>query len=163
MIQWVIGIGGWVVAIVLAVLGYLERRRQRDTDLLLKTLRYFEGGTQKRNIGIGLVEGIWSKEEKHRPVIIPVLVNQFVYLLLQSNSKEVIHEERNLIRIAQLLMNDPNLKNTNHESYCEMVDAIARKYSDPERGGLRITRPTLKMWAQKLGGEDYLEMEKEWG
>ena len=147
---WAIACGGWLIAVLLTYLGYLERRASQQSDLLLKTVAYFEGKTQKRSIGIALVEGLLRKNPKQRDVLIPLLTNQFVYLLLHPDVSESVHEERNLVRLYNLLADTPNLKQDYHHSWCEIGDAITRR-SGGECSGINITEPTLNQWRKKLG------------
>lgn len=152
ILKWTIACGGWVVAIFLAYLGYAERKSGQQADLLLKTVAYFEGGTQKRSIGIALVEGLLQKNSNHAGVLVPLLTNQFVYLLLHPDVKESIHEERNLVRLFNLLSSTPSLRTQreHHDSWCEVGDAIGRWFNG-ERSALRLSEPTLKLWLRELG------------
>ena len=149
-IKWSIACGGWLLAIVLAYLGYLERRANQRSELLLKTVSYFDGGTQKRSIGIALIEGLLKKDAEHRQVLVPLLANQFVYLLLHPDVKDSPHEERNLVRLFFLLAATPNLRSEHFEAFGDVADAISRRL-DGETSGLTITRPTLNSWQKKLG------------
>jgi hypothetical protein len=152
VLTWVVACGGWLVAVFVAWLGYAERKASQEADLLLKTVAYFEGGTQKRSIGISLIEGILGKSAQHRGVVVPLLVNQFVYLLLHPEVKASVHEERNLVRIYQLLASTPNLSQEHHYSWCEAGDAIYRRL-EGECSGLLISEPTLRLWKKGLGHE----------
>ena len=58
LIALVAAAGGWVVILVTLAIGYVERKTTRQEDLLSKTLAYFDGGSQRRSIGISLLEGI---------------------------------------------------------------------------------------------------------
>ena len=152
VLKWIIACGGWLVAIFLAYLGYAERRATQKADMLFKTVAYFEGGTQKRSIGIALVEGLLRKNSEHIAVLVPLLSNQFVYLLLHPAVKDSVHEERNLVRLYHLLKQIPSLcaQQEHHDSWCEVGDAINR-WLDGERSGLRVSEPTLKLWLKGLG------------
>jgi hypothetical protein len=156
MIMWAIACGGWLIAVLLAYLGYLERKANQQSELLLKTVSYFDGGTQKRSIGIALIEGLLQKDAQHRQVLVPLLTNQFVYLLLHPDVKASPHEERNLIRLFFLLAATPNLRTEHFDSYGEIADAIARRL-DGEASGIIISQPTLDLWTKKLGVSDAKE------
>lgn len=149
-IKWFVACGGWLVAVVLAFCGYLERRAAQRADLLLKTVAYFDGGTQKRSIGISLVEGLLRKDARHREVLIPLLNNQFVYLLLHPEVKDSVHEERNLVRLFFLLQRTPQLRARHYHSWCEIADAIERRLNG-EASGLSISSVTVKLWRRDLG------------
>lgn len=157
-LKWGIACGGWLVAIFLAYLGYAERRASQKADLLLKTVAYFEGGTQKRSIGIALVEGLLRKNPEHVAVLVPLLTNQFVYLLLHPDVKDSVHEERNLVRLYQLLKQIPSLRaqQEHHSSWCEVGDAIGRWFGG-ERSGLRVSEQTLKLWLKGLGHSEPID------
>ena len=159
-IQWVVACGGWLVAIILAYLGYAERRASQKMDLLLKTVAYFEGGTQKRSIGIALVEGLVRKNPEHVGVLVPLLTNQFVYLLLHPDVKDSVHEERNLVRLYHLLKQIPSLRaqQKHHDYWCEVGDAIGRWFGG-ERSGLRISEPTLRLWLKGLGHSEPIDSQ----
>ena len=88
-----------VVAIVLSVLSFLDRRaerrqreRERDADhnerdyhlireYLFQSLEHFTGGQQKRSVGISAVEGLSEQVPELRPIFAPLLVNQVIYVL----------------------------------------------------------------------------------
>ena len=148
-LTWIVASGGWIVAIFLAWLGYRERRELQHTERLMKTVAYFEGGTQKRSIGLALVEGLLSLRDSHAEVLIPLLANQFVYLLLNPEVRNSVHEERNLVRIFVLLSRVSDLQSRHHDSWCEVGDAIYRRL-EGEQSGLSIAEPTLRLWRKKL-------------
>lgn len=150
VLKWIIACGGWFVAVFLAYLGYQERKEQQKADLLLKTVAYFGGGSQKRSVGIALVEGLLHKDSRHVRVLIPLLANQFVYLLLHPNVKDSVHEERNLIRLFSLIRDTPRLQEEHHHSWCEVGNAIGRRL-EGEESGICISEQTLRSWLECLG------------
>ncbi len=99
-----------------------DRARERIEDILVTSLSYFEGGTQKRNVGIALIEAHWDNERcQHlRPMWRFILMNQATYLLTKFDEKNVhqspasgsrddylpLHEVANLSRIKYLLHDD---------------------------------------------------------
>jgi hypothetical protein len=125
-VPWLIAGGGWLVAILSLVLPYFERRRAREEDRLGKTLDYFDGGSQRRSIGIALIEGLWVKNTRYHNVIVPLVANQIVYLLLSTESRDA-HNERNLVRLIMILKSIPELRKSYHERYYDVCDAIERK------------------------------------
>ena len=160
-IAWVVAAGGWLVALFEYYLGDRERRAQRDDELLAQTLAYFDGGTQRRSIGLALVEGIWIRQKKQLDVIVPVLINQTIYLLLSSESKDAVHEERNAIRLLHLLDRAIPLTSQPGEHRPEILDAILRKCCGEGKQGVDLTEPTLKSWFKRLGGDiEMLEAEQ---
>jgi len=146
-----ISAGGWGVAVVTLVIGYFERRAAREEERLAKTLDYFDGGSQRRSIGISMIEGVWLRNAKYHSVLVPVIANQIVYLLLSSDSHDA-HNERNLVRLFMLFASIPKIQ----ERYCDrrndVCDALLRKY-EGERKGIPIAPQTLRLWARELGYE----------
>lgn len=146
-----IGAGGWIVAVITLAMGYLERKNAREQDRLGKTLDYFDGGSQRRSIGISMLEGVWLTNPRYHSVLVPLVANQIVYLLLSTDSHDA-HNERNLVRLVMILKAIPNLKEKYHDRWADVCDAISRKY-EGELKGIPISKPTLKLWAKALGHE----------
>ncbi len=143
--------GGWVVAILQAALGFLERKKEKNDAILLKTVDYFTGGSQKRSVGIALVEGFIRKKGTYHEIVAPLLSNQFVYLLLSSDSDSAVHEERNLIRVFNLL---DAITVTDKYKFSairnEMAAAIARRLEGSEKSSLNIEASTLEIWKKRI-------------
>jgi hypothetical protein len=68
---------------------------------LYDALKWFEGETQKRSVGLSVIEGNWKSTALH-PTWRGVLVNQAVYLLASSKA-DTEHERQNLRRMRELL------------------------------------------------------------
>jgi hypothetical protein len=86
---------------------YWHRRDAEQARLqahVLDSLKWFEGKTQKRSIGIAVVEGNWDRFPDLRAMWVPILTNQAEYLLAESGQDDAIHERENLIRIMRLLL-----------------------------------------------------------
>ena len=146
-------VGGWVVALVTLAIGYVDRKAAREDDLLGKTLGYFEGGSQRRSIGISLLEGIWIRKPITFPVIVPLIANQIVYLLHSTESHDA-HNERNLVRLVMLLQKVPNLQGIYNDPWGDVCDALHRKFADNEsKKGIPVPKPTLTLWAKGFGNE----------
>ena len=147
----IVAAGGWIVVIIQTWIGYLERRNSHKDEILLKSVDYFTGGTQKRSIGISMVEGMIKTNKEYYPVIVPLLANQFVYLLLQSDTASPIHEERNLVRIYLLLK---EMINSNeglfYDAKCEILDAMHRRLECNEKSSLNISSQTIELWQNEL-------------
>jgi len=78
--------------------------RERLQAHVLDSIKWFEGKTQKRSIGIAVIEGNWEVFPDLRPTWVSVLANQAVYLLAQSKGEEdAALEQENLTRIVALL------------------------------------------------------------
>ena len=76
-------------------------REGRLEEHLYDALKWFEGETQKRSVGLSVIEGNWANTALH-PTWRGVLVNQAVYLLASSKT-DTEHERQNLRRIWALL------------------------------------------------------------
>ena len=152
-----IAAGGWVVAIISLVQGFLERKGAREEERLGKTLDYFDGGSQRRSIGISMIEGLWLNKPKYRDIIVPLISNQVVYLLLCTESKDA-HNERNLVRMVMILMRIPDFKNKYHDRWGDVSNAIYAKFQGEEKG-ISMPGPTLQLWYSGLGNENPLEHE----
>jgi hypothetical protein len=96
-----IAIGGWVVTFT--ILWRTNKFQSKvKADSLIAALESFSGGTQKRSIGIGIIEGHWDDREELRKVWASILHNQAIYLLTQAENDKT-HERQNLARIMHLL------------------------------------------------------------
>jgi hypothetical protein len=80
-----------------------DRERLKQREILYESLRWFEGRTQKRSIGIAVVNASWSLFPEFQSLWIEVFANQAVYLLTGSKQGEKEHEHENLRRILDVL------------------------------------------------------------
>jgi len=120
-----------------------EREKIRYEEVVLKSLDYFTGQTQRRNVGIAIVEGAWSRTPHLRPVFVPLLVNQAVYLLEESGQAEASHEAENLARIMTLLTGSGV-----HASLLRSIDLrLTSSYQGP---GVRVSSRNLNAWRGAL-------------
>jgi hypothetical protein len=146
----VIGLLGWLLALIQFVINFRENKRKNDELLLEKTLGYFERGTVARAMGISLVEAIWLQRKKYLNVIVPVLVSQIQYLL--TDAENYANEGRNVIRLLFLLEKclpysiDP--MNENIEISHIIIDA-AISPSD-----VSLSTSTLRHWYAKFNDGD---------
>jgi len=104
--------GPILVGVVAAMSGFLVawfNARQTATgaaevrleDYLLDSLEWFECGTQKRNIGLAVIEANRSRKPLHATWR-SLLVSQAAYLVAVS-TEDTEHERQNLRRIRELL------------------------------------------------------------
>lgn len=133
-IKWLIASGGWVVALFTVWMGYRERREAREEDTLREALNYFTGGTQKRSIGIAFIEGRFRNDPRFQDIWIPVISNQFVYLLIETDSEDEAHEIRNLVRVYRLLSSIPSFKCRFSSVHGDVLDVIETKLENDEKG-----------------------------
>lgn len=150
--QTILASGGWVVAIMTLVLGYRERRQSREEERLAQTLEYFGGGSQRRSIGIALIEGLWVSNPRHHDVIVPLIANQVVYLLLSTESVDA-HNERNLVRLFRILKSIPNLRERYGLAWGDVANAIYEKQQGAKKG-IPLSSVTLNIWMKTLDGGD---------
>lgn len=153
---------GWIVstassasvAIVLAIVGAYERYRLEKQNTLIRALEYLTGGSQKRSVGIALIEGLWHKEHPYYRAILPALTNQAVYLLLVTKSKGP-HQSQNFSRIMNLLLRVPY--DPNFEAYfIELIEALRLREDKTMATGIELAAPIAKMWIKKLAA--YIDM-----
>ncbi|MGO8377712.1 hypothetical protein ACC745_18645 [Rhizobium ruizarguesonis] len=83
-----------------------RRRSANERELqILKALEFLTGGTQRRSAGIGLLEGLFKESGSTnplRPVFLPVVRNQLIYLSTSSDPKHELHEHDNFFRLVEL-------------------------------------------------------------
>lgn len=112
-----------LVALFGGVMAWYTLTTQRKAgmkSLLLDSLKWFEGGIQKRSIGIAIIDGSWRDFKDLRATWLSVLGAQAVYILSKSYEVEhgkpkllPEHEFLNLEHILKLLKR--GLKETNKE------------------------------------------------
>lgn len=121
-------------------------KEEKKDEILLKTIEYFTGGSQKRSVGISLIEGLIKEQKSYHDIVAPLLAYQFVYLLLSSDSDAAIHEERNLNRIYPLLQSIIEFDKTKHwHTRNEVLDAIGRRLKNAEKSKINISSVTLEL------------------
>lgn len=152
----VVGLGGWGLAITQLILSRIDRRRQLGDELLRSTLQHFDGGAQRRTIGIALAENLAASTPMAIPVLVPVLTNQIVYLLLGTTTEFTENETRNLIRLLHLTEKLGLKTEERFSDFCiEVMEALmtsARKDNSPSEKGLWMSSYTCKAWYLRLGG-----------
>jgi hypothetical protein len=110
---------------------------------------------KRRNVGIAIVEGYWHSTPGLHGVLIPLLVNQAIYLLEQSAQEDAVHEVDNCNRIMNLLADGSDV-DTNFVAYYDALLATIRKKAarersaEGERAGVHVPAETLELWSMKL-------------
>jgi hypothetical protein len=106
---------GLVAAISAALSGFLVARfttkwnanaaqAARLEAHLFESLGWFEKGTQKRSIGLSIIEANWDSSPQLHETWVSVLLNQALYLLGEKpEAKTATHERENRRRILALL------------------------------------------------------------
>lgn len=125
-----------------------EHRAERDRlqAHVLDSLKWFEGKTQKRSIGLAVIEGNWRVFPGLRPTWFSVLTNQAVYLLAQSKEQDdAALEKENTKRIMALLAaNKGGLTPS-------QVTAISEALDKNQAGeGLRGLQQNLASWKKEF-------------
>jgi len=138
------------VAIVLAIANVYERYIREREQTLIRALEYLTGGSQKRSVGIALIEGLWYRKHPYYRAIIPALTNQAVYLLLETDSKGR-HQLHTWQRIMDLILRVP-AKQSLHRFYIELVEALESRADtvSAEASGLDISPQAARLWADKV-------------
>jgi len=150
----VLGVLGGIVGVLIQRLWHrrdeqrLAERAERDRlqAHILDSLKWFEGKTQKRSIGIAVIEGNWNRFADVRLTWLAVLTNQAVYLLAKAGQDDAAHERSNLTRIMALISRTD--ASVSPEQRASLVEALDKN----ERGvGLRGLDPdTLHGWRDKF-------------
>lgn len=114
----------------------LTQKRAGMKRMLLESLKWFEGGIQKRGIGVAIINGNWEEFEDLRATWISVLVSQAVYILSKSYEIEdrkpkflPEHEFLNLERILALLkkgLSETDNKLLSGDPITEINDAFTK-------------------------------------
>jgi hypothetical protein len=138
------------VAIVLAVANVYEHYYRERQQTLIHALEYLTGGSQKRSVGIALIEGLWYRGHPNHRAIVPALTNQAVYLLLETESKGR-HQFHTWVRIMNLILRvppEPFLR----DFYIELLEALDRRseLDDDLSTGLEIPCQTARLWSKKV-------------
>jgi hypothetical protein len=141
---------GVTIAVVQAVYGYLERKRSKRDSYLFQAFQYFDGGTQRRNIGNAIIEGLWQEAPHLQGLFVPPLVNQAIYLLTGSEQSEARHGQDNLRRIMVLATTPTGTAKGFAGHYRELLRAVEAKKAGRARAGMSVDGKTLDEWAEHL-------------
>lgn len=117
-----------------AELAALEERRTKERDILYGSLKWFEGGTQNRSIGIAVVNASWSKYPEFHHLWVEVFANQAIYLLAASKRDDKEHEQDNLRRLLDLLQREERLLAPETKSI--LSDTLSRKLAGEVADGV---------------------------
>jgi hypothetical protein len=115
--------------------------RAKHRDVLFESLKWFEGQTQRRSIGIAVVQTSWPQFPEFQHLWAEVLGNQAIYLLSASDQGTKLHEHENLRRILAVLAENRSLLLTATET--SLVETIEDKLSGALDSGLTLT-PQLR-------------------
>jgi hypothetical protein len=146
----IIGLLGWILALIQFIINFRENKRKNDDLLLEKTLGYFERGTISRSIGISLVDAMWFQRKKHLDVIVPVLISQAQYLFTEA--EDYPNERRNLIRLLFLIEKCLPYSLAPHNENIEITEIILNAATSP--GKIKLADATLRIWFSKFNNGD---------
>ncbi|MDR7255111.1 hypothetical protein J2X46_004113 [Nocardioides sp. BE266] len=143
-----------LISVVVATYGYLDRKaaaaergEQRYEDIVLKSLEYFTGGTQRRSVGVAVVEGAWNNAPNLRPIFVSLLASQAIYLLDESKQEDAAHEQQNLSQIMDLLVRFERAGELSHSNQVGLASALHRKVPDVvSKRGVTVSAGDLDAW-----------------
>lgn len=124
-------IGSFISGFFVYLVSRANRRLRRD-ELIIEGLRLFGGRTQVRSVGIAILEGNWRHVEKGKlsGSVVPVICNQLIYLISESDSKDAQHEIANFERMVVLL----EKRQTLIDSRLRQLMRNALNVRDPQKG-----------------------------
>jgi hypothetical protein len=146
-----------LATIIVAFIGYrqfiLSQKHQSEADLtrnLFDSLKWFEGGTQKRSIGIAIIEGSWEKrKEELGNIWKPLLLSQAIHILNQSSQDASSTELTNLERILGLISRN----NLTDKGKTVIYNAFERNREEWEKHALGQSQKDAKIGI-KLSGKE---------
>jgi hypothetical protein len=144
-----VAVAGWIYAGFTQWLGYRERLATRKEDQLFKALSWFEGKTQRRSIGVAVVEGLWQEVPDYRKTLIPLLANQAIYLLAESDSSTA-HERNNVERIMRLVLDGSSLRADFPHLHTELLDLTSPTSTRRGPTGNSVDPEKLNSWHESL-------------
>ena len=125
LIAGLFGIVGILFGAIQALLGYLERRQQANLDAVFRALSQFEGGIQKRNVGISMLGHFWKQFPDYEGLFVRILTNQAIYVAAHGELDKA-HELSNMTRIVDLL--EPVKHKTEYKPFiAELVGELTKK------------------------------------
>jgi hypothetical protein len=136
----------------------MAAQNQAERARLLAALEWFSGKTQRRAIGLAIVEANWDAWKDLQPTWVAVLVKQAVYLLTTSKSAESRHERANLDRIVRLLKDagsqlDPNQRLALGAAFAEALDSSPGPEDCRSTIGVHVDCATLREWDSAFSGK----------
>ena len=152
-----LAIGGWILAFAQFFFTHIQSIKKDESELLEKTLSYFERGTQARSIAISLVDGIWFENKKKLHIILPILISQAIYLLTEA--EDYAQESRNLIRLLKLIHKCLPYANKGSYETPEILEALLAGAQTDK--GINLAIPTLRLWYAKFNDGDSSGFEIE--
>ena len=144
IITFIIALGGWFVAALVAWLNY----KSKVDEVFFESLELLSGKTPRRNVGIAVIEAYWS-HRRFRHLCVSLLSNSAIYLLLESRQEDAAHELNNLYRIINLLLNTKRVTKKERFYYESLLSAVQKAQMKPTVG-LSVPFEKLQEWDRTL-------------
>lgn len=144
-----VAFGGWFLAATQFILTYKETKNRNQSELLEKTLGYFERDSKARAIGISLVKAIWFKQKINLDVIIPVLISQVSYLLHEPEPKE--QDKNDFYRLQSLIYDCLPYSADRDEETRRIADILLK--AGRNGNSLGIKKSSLRCWFERYRGD----------
>lgn len=120
---------------------------------------YLTGKTQARNVGIAVLQGLAPRSRQFRGAVVPLLANQAIYLLEESEQGSKAHEVENLRRIMSLaigltkgrdLARRRVASDSMRSSLIALRQSIERKIDGHTAAGMTTDPDQLRSWRRAL-------------
>jgi len=131
----VVAVLGWVVV----VWQYIGGRKEREAKFVLDSLKWFEGKTQRRSIGIAVAESNWTKYPQLQVQWTAVLAGQAIHLLTRTKERESVPERYNLVRIMSVLRR-PDVKFQIDEAGRDLLKSALAQYTAGTAGLIGLSK-----------------------
>lgn len=156
-----VALGGWGIAVFSLLRNQKSLEEQKTKEQLFNALKWFEGGVQKRSIGISVIEAHWQTYKDLKPVWITLLTNQAIYLLTESSERDNDVERDNLDRIMNLILSVKELLENSipvqqrlnlYEAIrnANTMDDAGKNKEDKRPKGIFVKQTSHKMWMTGL-------------
>jgi hypothetical protein len=97
-----------------------------------------------------VLEGYWEEVPELRGVLVPLIVNQTIYLLTQSDQKEARHERDNLERLIDLLRRYGTLGGNFPHQHQRLTKAFDDRLKGTAQAGVWASEDELEDWKMQL-------------
>jgi sulfur relay (sulfurtransferase) DsrC/TusE family protein len=152
-----VAFGGWILALYSLRTNRKLQESEKMKEHLFSALKWFEGGeggTQKRSIGIAIVEAHWNTYKDLRPIWRTILVNQAIHLLVRSKERDSETERNNIDRIMKLLWDEIANKKLDGDLSLNLLKAVRDSSTFDDKGnkteksqkGVFIERDKKRFW-----------------
>lgn len=146
-------------------------RRQRTADMLVSALAQFEGGSQKRSVGIASLRVLSKRRSRmplasvpvgwraYRDTVSELFYSQLLYLFVHGSNRWESHEIANMTAMADWLLCEGSLRFDDKDDKARLCSAMIRYITDwhtiPEKelgkNGGRPDEAAIKYVERKIG------------